>query len=81
MRTPYEFVHFSLSTSSILHMESTFFYFKCLKPQRDFPKQWSEFLTTDPEVRVGFPALQDFIRSSGSRTGSTQPREYNLGAT
>jgi hypothetical protein len=39
--------------------------------------QWSEFLATDPEVRVPFPALQDFLRSSESGTGSTQPREYN----
>jgi hypothetical protein len=38
---------------------------------------WSEFLATDPEVRVRFPALPDFLRSSGSGTGSTQPREYN----
>jgi hypothetical protein len=42
---------------------------------------WSEFLTTDPEVRVRFPALPDFLSSSGSGTGSTQPREYNWGAT
>jgi hypothetical protein len=37
----------------------------------------SEFLATDPEVRVRFPAQPDFLRSSGSGTGSTQPREYN----
>jgi hypothetical protein len=37
----------------------------------------SEFLATDPEARVRFPALPDFQRSSGSGTGSTQPREYN----
>jgi hypothetical protein len=42
---------------------------------------WSEFLATDPEVRVRFPALPDFLRSSESVTGSTQPREYNWGAT
>jgi hypothetical protein len=30
---------------------------------------------------VRFPALPDFLRISGSGTGSTQPREYNLGAT
>jgi hypothetical protein len=38
---------------------------------------WSQFLATDPEVRVRFPALPDFLRSSGSGTGSTQPCEYN----
>jgi hypothetical protein len=27
------------------------------------------------------PALPDFLRSSGSGMGSTQPREYNCGAT
>jgi hypothetical protein len=42
---------------------------------------WSEFLLTDPELRVQFPALSDFLRSSGSGTGSTQPSEYNSGAT
>jgi hypothetical protein len=39
--------------------------------------EWSEFLATDPEVRVRFPVLPDFLRSSGSATGSTQPREHN----
>jgi hypothetical protein len=41
---------------------------------------WSsgqEFLATDPEVRVRFPALPDFLRNSGFRTGSTQPRDHN----
>jgi hypothetical protein len=42
---------------------------------------WSEFLAADPEVQVRFQALQDFMRRSGSGTGSTQPREYNRGAT
>jgi hypothetical protein len=28
-------------------------------------------LATDPDVRVRFPALPDFLRSSGSGTGST----------
>jgi hypothetical protein len=39
--------------------------------------EWSGFLATDLEVRVRFPALPDFLRCSGSGTGSTQPREYN----
>jgi hypothetical protein len=45
------------------------------------PPLWSsgqEFLAKDPEVRVRFSALPDFLRSSGgSGTGSTQPREHN----
>jgi hypothetical protein len=40
--------------------------------------KWSEFLATDPEVRVRFPAVSDFLRSSESGKGSTQPREDNL---
>jgi hypothetical protein len=45
--------------------------------------QWSEFLATDPEAWVRFPALPDFLEkkkrktSSGSGMGSTNPREYN----
>jgi hypothetical protein len=39
--------------------------------------QWSEFLATDLDVRVLFPALQDFLKNSGSGMGSTQPRDYN----
>jgi hypothetical protein len=26
--------------------------------------QWSDLLTTEPEVQVGFPALPDYLRSS-----------------
>jgi hypothetical protein len=36
----------------------------------------SEFLATDPEVRVRFSALLYFLRSSGSGTRSTEPREH-----
>jgi hypothetical protein len=48
------------------------------------PLPWSggqEFLPTDPEIRVRFRVLPDILRSSGPGTGSTQPREYNRGAT
>jgi hypothetical protein len=38
---------------------------------------WSEFLATDLRSLVRFLALLDFLRSSGSGTGSTQPREVN----
>jgi hypothetical protein len=41
--------------------------------------KWSEFLATDPEARVRFPALSE--KSSGSGTESTQTHEYNRGAT
>jgi hypothetical protein len=36
-----------------------------------------EFPATDPKVPLSIPALLDFLRSSGSGTWSTQPREYN----
>jgi hypothetical protein len=41
-------------------------------------RRWSsgQLLATDPEVQVRFPALPDFLRSSGSGTGPSQPREY-----
>jgi hypothetical protein len=35
----------------------------------------AEFLATDPEARDRFPALPE-KKSSGSGTGSTQPRQY-----
>jgi hypothetical protein len=38
--------------------------------------QWSQLLATDPEARVRFPVLSDFL-SSGSGTGYTHPLEYN----
>jgi hypothetical protein len=40
-------------------------------------RKLAEFLAIDPEVRDRFAALTDFMGSSGSGTGSTQPREYN----
>jgi hypothetical protein len=45
------------------------------------PPLWSSgqsYRATDPDVRVRFPLLPDFLRSNGSGTGSTQPREYRL---
>ena len=44
------------------------------------PPLWSSgqsFLLQIPRSRVRFPALPDFLSSSGSGTGSTQPREVN----
>jgi hypothetical protein len=36
-----------------------------------------ELILLLPTLWVRFPALPDFLRSSGSGTGSTQPREDN----
>jgi hypothetical protein len=48
------------------------------------PLLWSSGQSSWVQIqrsRVRFPALPDFLRSSGSGTGSTQPREDNWGAT
>jgi hypothetical protein len=48
------------------------------------PPLWSSdqsFWLQIQRSRVRFPALPDFLRSSGSGMGSTQPREDNWGAT
>jgi hypothetical protein len=47
------------------------------------PPVWSSGQSSWLQIqRSGrFSALPDFLRSSGSGTGSTQPREYNWGAT
>jgi hypothetical protein len=48
------------------------------------PPLWSSGQSSWLQIlrsRVRFPALPDFLRSSGSGTGSTKPREDNGGAT
>ena len=47
---------------------------------RNRPPLWSSgqsFWLQIQRSRVRFPALPDFLSSSGSGTGSTQPREVN----
>jgi hypothetical protein len=47
---------------------------------KDGPPLWSSgqsFWRQIQRSQVRFPALPDFLRSSGSGTGSTQPREDN----
>ena len=49
-----------------------------------WPPLWSSgqsFWLQIQRSRVRFPALPDFLSSSGSGTGSTQPREVNWGDT
>jgi hypothetical protein len=47
------------------------------------PPLWSsgQFLAADPKVQVWFPVLPDFLKSSGSGSGSTQPHDCNWGVT
>jgi hypothetical protein len=44
------------------------------------PPPWANgqsFWLQNLRFRVRFPAVPNFLRSGGSGTGSTQPREYN----
>jgi hypothetical protein len=52
--------------------------------EKSRPPLWSSGQSSWPQIqksRVRFPALPDFLRSSGSGTSSIRPREYNWGAT
>jgi hypothetical protein len=56
-----------------LHVLCIFIYVKCYASLTASVVWWAEFLAANLEVRVRFPALPDFLSSSGSGTGSTQP--------
>jgi hypothetical protein len=58
----------------------SYWLFPYVLPRIAFFHLLSEFFATDPEARVRLPALPE-KKSSESGTGSTQPREYNWGAT
>ena len=65
----------------LLNLENFKIYFKL---HINWPPLWSNgqsFWLQIQRSRVRFPALPDFLSSSGSGTGSTQPREVNWGAT
>jgi hypothetical protein len=62
-------------------MKQTCIFFSCntviLEADADAMGSWIQIQRS----RIRFPALPDFLRSSGSGTGSTQPCEDNWGAT
>jgi hypothetical protein len=75
--------HVTLKFSNIMSTAAVLLHIK-----RDFdttwPPPWSSGQSSWLQIlrsRVRFPALPDFLRSSGSGTGSTKPREDNWGAT
>jgi hypothetical protein len=63
-----------LNTNFFEHLVFIAYNICCLTASVDY---WSGFLATDAEIQVRFPALPDFLTSSGSETGFTQTREYN----
>jgi hypothetical protein len=77
------FQYFTLSfTQKILGNWKLYDFVKCYLIKR--PPLWSCGQSSWLQIqrsRVRFPALPDFLRSSESGTGSTQPREDNWGAT
>ena len=77
------------SLKSRIHPMSSQLYLICLSTCMHYwsfagPPLWSSgqsFWLQIQRSRVRFPALPDFLSSSGSGKGSTQPREVNWGAT
>ena len=68
---------FFLSKRFSQHCEKILLALLCVYPR---PPLWSSgqsFWLQIQRSRVRFPALPDFLSSSGSGTGSTQPREVN----
>ena len=73
-----------LSTSIPARRWSPFTIFFFLLRLNSFQINFSSLCSSWLQIqrsRVQFPALPDFLSSSGSGTGSTQPREVNWGAT
>ena len=63
-----------------MSIKNVFFVFLFVKVMSGRPPLWSSgqsFWLQIQRSRVRFPALSDFLSSSGSGTGSTQPREVN----
>ena len=71
---------FLIHVSPVLKTGSVFSQSVCLFRQPLWSSGQSFWLQIQ-RSRVRFPALPDFLSSSGSVTGSTQPREVNWGAT
>ena len=76
-------IHLSMNSDHLLPSNS-FCLWILITSSHLRPPLWSSgqsFWLQIQRSRVRFPALPDFLNSSGSGTGSTQPREVNWGAT
>ena len=83
------YIHFLIISSSVLLRMGNVSGKSCREDQNKYfvlnisfsrPPLWSSgqsFWLEIQRSRVRFPALPDFLSSSGSGTGSTQPREFN----
>jgi hypothetical protein len=61
-----------------VYVEKVFFYpCQSLRLEFDYYVMGLPLWSNGQRSRVRFPELPDFLRSSGSGMGSTQPREYN----
>jgi hypothetical protein len=65
-------IKFSALRAGFRFTPQKYFYF-CLWYSFASVVYWSDLLAADPEVPGSIPALLDFLSSSGSRMGSTQP--------
>ena len=83
----HKFIHMKLVPANchiFLTYDVIYFYVYDLCITNAWPPLWSSgqsFWLQIQRSRVRFPALPDFLSSSGSGTGSTRPREVNWGAT
>ena len=77
-------VNFSIEDQQADRTKTNYWWIKIALTDKDWPPLWSSgqsFWLQIQRSRVRFPALPDFLSSSGFGTGSTQPREVKWGAT
>jgi hypothetical protein len=61
----------------LINKEQTLIFFTLIPAKCQMRGQTQSFWLQIQKSRVRFQALPDFLRSRGSGTGSTQPREDN----